>query len=262
MSAQPINWSKVPHTELVSDSEDDAEVVEAKVGEKQQREEEAKVECRRQKEARKVEEAQRAEEARRVEEERRAEMVRQAEAARRREEAKRQKAINEARARMEREQQEEMQAWARAVMVTQGGETPGPSMAVAGPTPMACKRCTIHLQEPEGCVWDRGKWKASAEASEEEGGEDCDERITQRQGEAQEGTHNDNTEEVFGVPRVMAEEQRNALGMLTQALVQVVERMAAAEARDEERLALEQETVEIRRAHLAMARRAADCKEE
>ena len=30
MSAQLINWSKVPHTELVSDLEDNAEVAEAK----------------------------------------------------------------------------------------------------------------------------------------------------------------------------------------------------------------------------------------
>ena len=50
MSTQPIDWSKVPHTELVSDSEDDAEVAEAKAGKKQRREEEAKVECHRQKE--------------------------------------------------------------------------------------------------------------------------------------------------------------------------------------------------------------------
>ena len=50
MSAQPINWSKVPHTELVSDLEDDTEVAEAKVGEKQRREEEARAERRRQKE--------------------------------------------------------------------------------------------------------------------------------------------------------------------------------------------------------------------
>ena len=50
MSAQPINWSKVPHTELVNDLEDNAEVVEAKVGEKQQREEEVKAERQRQKE--------------------------------------------------------------------------------------------------------------------------------------------------------------------------------------------------------------------
>ena len=47
MSTQPIDWSKVPHTELVSDSEDDAKVAEAKAGEKKQREEEAKAErCR------------------------------------------------------------------------------------------------------------------------------------------------------------------------------------------------------------------------
>ena len=40
----------MPHTELVSDSEDDTEVVEVKAGKKQRREEEAKVERRRQKE--------------------------------------------------------------------------------------------------------------------------------------------------------------------------------------------------------------------
>ena len=51
MSAQPIDWSKVPHTELVSDLEDNAEVAEVKVGEKQRREEEAKAERHRQKEA-------------------------------------------------------------------------------------------------------------------------------------------------------------------------------------------------------------------
>ena len=45
MLMQPIDWSKVSHTELVSDSEDDAKVVEAKAGEKQCREEEAKAEC-------------------------------------------------------------------------------------------------------------------------------------------------------------------------------------------------------------------------
>ena len=49
MSAHPIDWSKVPHTDLVSNSEDDAKVAEAKAGE-EQREEEAKAERRRQKE--------------------------------------------------------------------------------------------------------------------------------------------------------------------------------------------------------------------
>ena len=50
MSSQPIDWTKVPHTELVSDSEVEVEVAEAKAGEKQRREEEAKAECCRQKE--------------------------------------------------------------------------------------------------------------------------------------------------------------------------------------------------------------------
>ena len=50
MSTNPINWSKVPHTNLVSNSEDDAKVVEVKAGEKQRREEEVKVERQRQKE--------------------------------------------------------------------------------------------------------------------------------------------------------------------------------------------------------------------
>ena len=40
----------MPHTELVSDSEDEDEVAEAKVGKKQRRDEEVKVEHRRQKE--------------------------------------------------------------------------------------------------------------------------------------------------------------------------------------------------------------------
>ena len=55
----------------------------------------------------------------------------------------------------------------------------------------------------------------------------------------EEGEDDEDTEEVFRVPRVMAEEQCDVLGMLTQALAQVVERLAAAEARDEERLAME-----------------------
>ena len=78
----------------------------------------------------------------------------------------------------------------------------------------------------------------------------------------EEGEEDDDTKEVFGVPRVMAEEQCDALGMLTQALAQVAERLAAVEAHDEERLAMEQEWMEIRRAHLAIMRRAADHDEE
>ena len=78
----------------------------------------------------------------------------------------------------------------------------------------------------------------------------------------EEGEDDEDTEEVFGVPRVMAEEQRDTLGMLTQTLAQVAERLVATEAQDEERLAMEQERMEIQRAYLAIARRAADRKEE
>ena len=48
-------------------------------------------------------------------------------------------------------------------------------------------------------------------------------------------------EEVFGVPRVMAEEQCDALGMLTQTLAQLAERMGASEARERERVEIERE---------------------
>ncbi|KIM68188.1 hypothetical protein SCLCIDRAFT_20593 [Scleroderma citrinum Foug A] len=278
-----VDWSLLPQVELVSDSEDDTEVATAK-------EEEAKAEWWRQKEA---EEVRKAEEARRQEEEYRAEM-----------EPKRQRAIDEAWEQMEREQQEEMQARAWAVTVTQGGGMPGPSTVVVVPMLRACERCMVLLQEPEGCVVsERGKaraclpcqkarkacvWplgaggvgaatgsrtKASGKPAPRQVRKRAERtamNVSPRGGEkhkkarttTEEGEDDDDTEEVFGVPRVMAEEQCDVLGMLTQALAQVVERMAAVEVRDEERLALEQETVEIWRAHLAMARRAADRKEE
>ncbi|KIM60194.1 hypothetical protein SCLCIDRAFT_26840 [Scleroderma citrinum Foug A] len=288
MSTHPIDWSKVPHTDLVSDSEDDAEVAEAKAGEKQRREEEVKAERQRQMEAQKVEEVRRAEEAQRVEEEHQAEM----------------RVIDEAWVQMEQEQQEEMQAQAWAITVTQGSGTPGSSTAVAVPIPRVCERCTLLLKEPKGCmvrekgkaracllcqkvckacVWPLGlveatvvtgsgmegsrrpalrhmvKWRtAMTMNTSPRGGEKHKKARTT----TEEGEDDENTEEVFRVPRVMAEEQCNMLGMLTQALAQVAERMAAAEARDEERLTMEREMMEIQRAHLAMARRAADCEEE
>ena len=61
----------------------------------------------------------------------------------------------------------------------------------------------------------------------------------------EEGEDDEDTKEVFGVPRVMVEKQHDTLGMLTQALVQVAERMVSTEMHDEERLAMEQETIEI-----------------
>ena len=188
---------------------------------------------------------------------------------------------------MEREQQEEMQVWARAVTVTQGGRTPGPLTAVAGPTPTACERCTVHLQEPEGCVVsERGKvrvclpcqkarkacvWPlgpggagAATGSGTEVSGKPVPRQVRKRAertttnalprgGEKrkkapttmEEGEDDEDTEEVFRVPRVMVEEQHDVLGMLTQALAQVAERMAAAEACDEERLTMEWEMMEI-----------------
>ena len=78
----------------------------------------------------------------------------------------------------------------------------------------------------------------------------------------EEGKDDEDSEEVFRVPRAMAEEQRDVLGMLTQMLAQVAERLVAAEARDEERLGMEWEQMEIRRAHLVIMRRAADWDKE
>ena len=240
----------------------------------------------------------------RQEEEYRVEMARQTEIARRQEEAERQRAIDKAWERMEREQEEEMQTRAWAITVMQGGGTPGPSTAVAGPAPRACKRCTVLLQEPEGCmVSKRGKARACLPCQKvrkacvwplgpggvgaatgsrtEASGRPVPRRVRKRAertatntsprgGEkrkkvrttTEEGEDDEDTEEVFRVPQVMAEEQHDALGMLTQVLAQVAERLAAAEARNEERLVLEWETVEIRRVHLAMVRRATDHKEE
>ena len=231
-------------------------------------------------------------------------MERQTEIVRRQEEAERQRVIDEAQEQMEKEQQEEMQAQARAVTVMQGGGMPGPLTAGVVPMPRACKRCTVLLQEPEGCVVsERGKARACLPCQKarkacvwplgaggvgaamgsrtEASGKPALRQVRKRAERTamnalprgrekrkkahttmEEGEDNNNTEEVFGVPRVMAEEQHDALGMLTQVLAQVVERMVAVEAHDEERLALEWETVEIRRAHLAMVRRAADRKEE
>ena len=204
---------------------------------------------------------------------------------------------------MEREQQEEMQARARAVTVTQGGGTPGPSAVPAGPMPRACERCTVLLRDPEGCaVSEKGKARACvpcqkarkacnwplgpAEAAATTGsgtegsGKPAPRRVVKRRTAAttnasprggekrkkartttEEGEDED-TEEVFGVSRAMAEEQRDALGMLTQTLAQVAERLAAAEEHDKERLAMERERMEMQREHLSIVRRAADRDEE
>ena len=205
---------------------------------------------------------------------------------------------------MEQEQQEEMQAWARAVTVMQGGGTPGPSTAVAVPIPRACERCTVFLGEPKGCmvrekgkaracllcqkackacIWPLGlveaiaamgsrtdgsgkpvlrcmvKWRmATMTNASPRGGEKCKKAHMT----TEEGEDDEDTEEVFGVLRAMAEEQRDALGMLTQMLAQVTERLVAMGACDEERLVMEWERMEIRRAHLVITRRATDWDKE
>jgi len=62
-------------------------------------------------------------------------------------------------------------------------------------------------------------------------------------------------EEVFRVPRAMAEEQRDALGMLTQTLAQLAERMGALEEREQERMMIEREWLELERERLELERR-------
>ena len=87
-----------------------------------------------------------------------------------------------------------------------------------------------------------------------QGGEKCKKAHTMMEEEEDE----EDTEEVFRVLRAMAEEQRDVLGMLTQMLAQVMERLAATEACDRERLTMEWERMEMQREHLAIVRRAAD----
>jgi len=66
-------------------------------------------------------------------------------------------------------------------------------------------------------------------------------------------------EEVFGVPQAMAEEQRDALGMLTQTLAQLAEWMGALEA--QERVEIEREWLELEHERLELERRCATMEE-
>ena len=72
------------------------------------------------------------------------------------------------------------------------------------------------------------------------GGEKCKKtRTTTEEGEVE--------EEMFGVPKVMVEEQRDVLGMLTQSLAQLSERLAASEVQEVERLEIERECLALER---------------
>ena len=101
---------------------------------------------------RRAEEARKAEEERKQQEEYRAMLARLEAEAHQRAEEDRQKEINEALARMEREQERDLQARSQAIMAMQGGRVPGPSMAGAAPAVRVCEWCTVLLKDPEGCV--------------------------------------------------------------------------------------------------------------
>ena len=67
----------------------------------------------------------------------------------------------------------------------------------------------------------------------------------------EEGEEEDEDAEMFGVPKAMAEEQRDVLGMLTQTLSELSERLAASEACEFERLAIERERLVLEWRRLA-----------
>ena len=63
------------------------------------------------------------------------------------------------------------------------------------------------------------------------------------------------------MPRAMAEEQRDALGMLTQTLAQLTERMGALEAWEREWVEIEREWLELEHERLELERRRATMEE-
>ena len=236
---------------------------------------------------RRAEEARKAEEERKRQEEYQAMLARLEAEARQCAEEDRQKKIDEDLARMEWEQERDLQARSQAITAVQGGGVPGPLMAGAAPAFRACERCTVLLKDLEGsvlsekgkarscvlcqkarkaCNWPPGQTGATmATGSGTEGsGKATLKRVMRRRprtttntsprhGEkrkkvrttTEEGEEEDADAEVFGVPKAMAEEQCDALGMLTQTLSELLERLAASEERESERLAIEQERLAL-----------------
>ena len=137
------------------------------------------------------------------------------------------------------EQHEKTQKQAQAITTKQGvRET---SVVACVPCQMACKLCSWMAEasmlggsgtEASGKAvqkWAVKRRPRTAMNALPRGGEKQKKACTTtEEGEDDE----DNTEEVFRVPKAMAEEQHDALGMLTQMLAQMEERMAAAEVRE------------------------------
>jgi len=233
-----------------------------------------------------AEAARKAEEERKVEEEReRAEAERRArvEAV---QEAHIERQRREFEARKAQEQQRRSQAQAEAIAATQGsGEATAVPAAATGGRRLACVRCREHLNNPVGCVAQASSkatacarcqaahkscsWSTAGKAAEvstpagsatEGSRKPAEKRATKRRtrtatnvsprgGEKRKKTRTttEEEEEIFGVPKAMAEEQRDALGMLTQSLAQLSERLAASEAQEVERLEIERERLALER---------------
>ena len=196
------------------------------------------------------------------------------------------------------EQQRRSQARAEAIAATQGsGEVTAVPPAATGRR-SACVRCREHLNNPVGCIAQVSSkatvcahcqaarkscsWSTEGKATEnstvagsgtETGGAAARRRQrseantspkgASKRKKARNTTEEDEAdeEEVFGVPRAMAEEQCDALGMLSQTLAQLAERMGASEAWERERVEIERERLKLERERLELERRRAAMEE-
>ncbi|KIM62627.1 hypothetical protein SCLCIDRAFT_24917 [Scleroderma citrinum Foug A] len=131
---------------------------------------------------------------------------------------------------MEREQQEEMQVRAWAIMVMQGGGTPGPLTVVVVPILRVCERCMVQLGEPKGKCTRHASGGGNCSDGKQDRGEQ--ETSAETHGQAEDG------------------DGGGAEGRTGDA-----DPDAGTGGR-------EREWMEIRRAHLAITRRAADRDEE
>jgi len=137
-------------------------------------------------------------------------------------------------------------------------------MAQASSKATACARCQAARKS---CSWSTAGKAAEVStpvgSATEGSGKPAEKRATKRRtrtatnvsprgGEKRKKTRTtmeegEEEEEIFRVPKAMVEEQRNALGMLTQSLAQLSERLAASEVREVERLEIERERLALER---------------